>query len=373
MRKIFRHWLILAAFATAVSLSVLLWLNGRFLFLTASSTSPQIAYLDSAPDGSRQLFLLTLQTGETRQLTHINGRVVAYAISPDGKQVAYAGETNDSTAIHLMKVNGRVSRQLIHCPTEQCTHPVWSADGQRLLFEKHPDTPRPTLWWLDVASGETAPLLTDPTAIAQAASFSPDGEWIAYVSTPEEGLQLYHFATGKKLALASDVGTPAVWHPDGRSLLFRNQFIDTLHGNENDDHQGHSHDYSLSIFMFQYHLDDGRFTTLSQGYDLDDAFPAFSPDGEWIAFTRKKARVVMGRQVWLMRADGTEARALTEDATLTAGPPTWSADGRFLLFQRASIATTDSNPGLWLYDTQTDKLTQIHLTGYLPSWVHPHE
>ena len=43
---------------------------------------------------------------------------------------------------------------------------------------------------------------------------------------------------------------------------------------------------------------------------VEDVSPVFSPDGKWIAFARRyldPLRWTPGRQVWLMRADGTEA------------------------------------------------------------------
>ena len=57
--------------------------------------------------------------------------------------------------------------------------------------------------------------------------------------------------------------------------------------------------------------------------------PEWSPDGNWIAFTRRGPD---GRRIGIMRPDGTGERMLTN------GPadegPSWAASSRELVFQR---------------------------------------
>jgi Tol biopolymer transport system component len=78
----------------------------------------------------------------------------------------------------------------------------------------------------------------------------------------------------------------------------------------------------------------GRRMPLTKGRDSD---PVWSPDGQWIAFTRS----VLPRgvsDVWLVRADGTGLRRLTTTPIPPAGVPhigskplAWSPDGKQLL------------------------------------------
>ncbi len=70
-----------------------------------------------------------------------------------------------------------------------------------------------------------------------------------------------------------------------------------------------------------------------------DASPRWSPDGRWLAFTRaaEKASRPGEPQVYLMSADGGEARALT-DLPKGASAPAWSPDGRTLAFTSTTNA-----------------------------------
>jgi hypothetical protein len=76
------------------------------------------------------------------------------------------------------------------------------------------------------------------------------------------------------------------------------------------------------------------------GDDVLRGDPAWSPDGQWIAFTQTRAARGPGRgSIWLVRADGSEKRQLTlgpgDDLDLH---PTWSPDGSRIAFTRDGLA-----------------------------------
>jgi Tol biopolymer transport system component len=71
-----------------------------------------------------------------------------------------------------------------------------------------------------------------------------------------------------------------------------------------------------------------------------------------------------------MRADGSEARALTNNIAIHYGPPSWSPDGRFLLFQQYNSSTPDEPPTVWLLGIATGEFTQVTNNGLLPTWLH---
>ncbi len=58
--------------------------------------------------------------------------------------------------------------------------------------------------------------------------------------------------------------------------------------------------------------------------DIDDTDPQWSPDGQWIAFTRDE-------RIHLMRPDGSESHQIMQNGGRSIDPA-WSPDGKWLLF-----------------------------------------
>ncbi|HET9809067.1 MAG TPA: LpqB family beta-propeller domain-containing protein, partial [Candidatus Limnocylindria bacterium] len=79
--------------------------------------------------------------------------------------------------------------------------------------------------------------------------------------------------------------------------------------------------------------------------DLD---PAWSPDGEWIAFQGDEGAA---RGIWLVRPDGTGLRRLTDSTMSPASSPAWSPDGK-----RLAYVTRDSIRIVYVADGTTRAL-----------------
>ena len=307
------------------------------------------------------------------QLTTLPDSVTGFAVSPDGAQIAFttspatAGSGNET--IWLMK-NGRTPHPLLTCTAAACHNLIWAADGRRLIYERRDldengIPAQPHLWWLDSASGDTLPVLQEDTP-ATAPRLSPDDAWIAYVAPAEDGLWLYHFADGRSHFIASATGTPVAWNPDGQSLLY--SALNTVALPTESEHEDeHSH-ANLATHLFLFDLASGESRQLSADVVIEDNVPAWSPDGEWIAFGRRQARTGAARALWLMRADGSDAHSLNDDPAWNVGPPSWSEDGRCLLFQRYNLNDPQAEPGIWLLELATGSLRELTSPGFLPAW-----
>ncbi|HUE76564.1 MAG TPA: S9 family peptidase, partial [Longimicrobiales bacterium] len=119
----------------------------------------------------------------------------------------------------------------------------------------------------------------------------------------------------------TSVGSPEI-SPDGRHVLFTRSELD-WDDNERD----------TRLWIADLGGTDVRPFTSEEG----DGSPRWSPDGRWVAFTRDARSEDDGgpggdgRQIWLIRMDGGEARQLTRHPTGVRGYE-WTRDGRRLVF-----------------------------------------
>lgn len=157
----------------------------------------------------------------------------------------------------------------------------------------------------------------------------PDGRALVYTSFSTDPLKV------PTLMLLADFSRPAtvlssvagvyereaVFSPDGRRIAFVSQrdepggsdvFVATLNGER---------------------LQDVRnLTPRGAGGAALDVTPAWSPDGTQIAFASN--RDGSDFKLWVMNADGSNARPLTPTGAYADVLPSWSPDGQLLAFQR---------------------------------------
>lgn len=114
------------------------------------------------------------------------------------------------------------------------------------------------------------------------------------------------------------------------------------------------HDNPADSDLFIGDLKGGHEKQLTSGPDRDQ-FPAWSPDGETIAFSR--VTTSGSNELWSIGANGTGLRQLTFSGAGAKHEPAWSPDGRYLAFTAAYFHPTR----VWIdvLELATGRMTRI--------------
>jgi TolB protein len=202
------------------------------------------------------------------------------AWSPDGKAIAYTrgwgGVENDKirfAEIFVMSAGGAGARQVTHVTTSRpfsadIEHPVWAPDGKQLVFEVHNSR------------------LGEPAKRRALFVVNADGS--------DEARQLTEWSLN---------GSDPDWSPDGKLILFRSVPGREQHGN-----------------LYTVNPDGGGLKQLTSYPAPKAVFPgSFSPDGEWITFSRFTSSPYPG--IFVMRTNGTGVRQVSSGGYNVA--PDW--------------------------------------------------
>lgn len=196
--------------------------------------------------------------------------------------------------------------------------------------------------------------------------FSGDGRRMVFQSEREPGnpffqIYLLDFQTGDLQRVSPGVGkTTCAWiHPDGDRVLFASTHHDPaaeqkqqqeLQRRQDGRQRRYDWDYDPEFELYAYERPAGEYTRLThqRGYDAEGSY---SPDGQWIAFSsnhhahaaelseadaeRLEVDPSFFLDIYLMRADGSQLRRLT-DADGYDGGPFFSPDGQRICWRRFS-------------------------------------
>jgi serine/threonine protein kinase/Tol biopolymer transport system component len=180
---------------------------------------------------------------EMRRLTQA-GRNTNPIWAPNGEDITFASDQDGRWAIYSRRADGRtVAERLVTADERQLYRPqAWSPDGRTLTFAAGDDTgdlglgvnATLNLWSYSRATGEVELIRDEPTTGVAGASFSPDGNWLAYFSVVRGASRSGPAVFGTRLEPVPRTGVWheliqedwvwPVWSPaDGTRLLLRRQ------------------------------------------------------------------------------------------------------------------------------------------------------
>jgi Tol biopolymer transport system component/DNA-binding winged helix-turn-helix (wHTH) protein len=364
------------------------------LAVTSATWSPAATELVCSKD--HDIFIANRDGGAAQKLATVGGHAVGLRFSPDGQKIRFTmwDPKNGSESLWELNRDGSGLHPLLpgwnDSPQECCGN--WTPDGKYFLFQSFragrfnlwvlperanwfgghsqptqltngpldftvPEPsrdgkrifsvgvqPRAELVRYDAKTGFT-PYFGGMSAIGLA--FSPDGQWAAYISIPDQALWRSKLDGTERLQLtnASEMWAALPrWSPDGKQIVFMGRTINT----------------NWRTYMVSPNGGAPRDLVPGAEAGVD---PSWSPDGESIALSLHNAGVTP-RGISILDLKTEKVSDLPGAENLFS--PRWSPDGKYI-----AAITTDSQK-LMLLDRAAARwmeLVTITTIGY-PSWSH---
>ena len=269
----------------------------RYQFLQDGCFSPDgktVAYVLSHVDREKEaefstIWLLSVKTGETQQLTHGLSQDTAARWSPDGKKIAFLSKRGDKPQIYLIPVDGGEARALTQIPQGVGGDPVWSPDGKQIAFTAGP------VELID---------LNQPYRITRHV-YRFDG--MGNLDNAVQDIYTITVESGELRQFTQDEShnTNPVWSPNGREILFKTEFWQDSHRQEP---------------AFRVVNLDGEVRDLVKDWGGGDT-AVWTPDGEKVVFIGNPLGTSFGTQgnLWIVDSWGGEPECRTENLPFAVG------------------------------------------------------
>ena len=290
--------------------------NGEIYFVSDRATAGK-AGSPEVMKSINNIWKIPAGGGKPVQVTnHKDGSLFFPSMSSDGKVIVY----EEHFGLWKLDVaSGKTTEVPIEIVSDwkENNFELMTINGEADSYDLSPTTRRAVI----STHGELFTIATDRGDISRitrsgwrdsSPQWSPDGNWIAFVSDESGRDEVWVIGTdgknAKKLSDSDTEKSAIAWLPDSKSLVYsasdhKLYFVDVASGE----------------------------TRVLTSHDVSNVnSPVVSPDGKWVAYS-KLDRDLRNHVYFLPIAGGTEQR-LPDDRLFASFGPRWTPDGKKLVF-----------------------------------------
>ncbi|PYP94595.1 MAG: hypothetical protein DMD38_15360 [Gemmatimonadetes bacterium] len=277
---------------------------------SAGGGGPGRIVFHSARDGTPQIFRMNPDGGEQQAITEGPGNAVWPDISRNGRLIAFASNRSGNNEIYVLDLSDGTLVN-VSASSADDNWPRWSPNGHRLVFHSNRDGDY-NIYTVN-ADGTDLRRVTNDAALDQWPDWSPNGKQIAF----RRGTDVYVAdADGeeenvRQLTIAPALDQMAAWSPNGKQIAFMSVrdgypsvFLMSAEGETAE---------NPAINLTPKDATDAASAWLSRA-------PSWSKDGRQIYFMSFRPSTGGDVELFVMNADGSDVRRLTEAVGEDGGP-----------------------------------------------------
>jgi len=240
--------------------------------------------------------------------------------------------------------------RLVSAGDRQAMSPAWAPDGRRFAYMELGQG-KGTLFIQDLTTGKRAAVGASGQALDFTPAFAPDAKTLAFSRATDEGTDIYtlnikdHCCLQRLTVGRFSDNLSPAYSPDGQRIAF----VSTRAGQPQ------------VYVMAADGTDEQLFAPFDYGVTGSSYAPDWSPDGQSVAFHRDVGGTY---QVFVLDVRTRAVRQLTSIGRNE--DPTWAPDGRHMAFVSARAGFRQ----LWIIDVETGRIRPLveQSGARLPAW-----
>ncbi|HEX9596448.1 MAG TPA: hypothetical protein VF982_06175 [Anaerolineales bacterium] len=346
---------------------------------------PGIIYLSPA-SGPADLYYLNPEDNLPPTRLTVDADARAFDIAPDGSSLVFsAPNTDDSLDLWRLDLGNGFVNLLHNCQPANCTAPAFSPDGQWLAYQRIGAVESASqIWLLNLGSAEAQRASPDGQS-ARDPDWSPDGR-LSYYNAVVAAYETIVPGGATRTRYPNETGAFLTWAPDGESCVAAESFPASSNiprGPRGEDELAtpdptNEAPVEVLISALLRYQGDEQSSLFNYSIELiEDASPAISPDGAYLAFTRKyldESRWTPGRQLWMLDLETREIGQITNEPNYQVASLAWSSDGSHLAYTRTNQTDFSTFPEVWMITASGTNATGANprllaLDAYAPQWL----